>query len=165
MSDTVPRHEDDIEALKRANDQRQEETSARIEDALKQIAADPSLATSASGLARLAGVSRQTLYNRGWPISRLKEIRKNRAAARAKHDNRDSHAGSRRDTLPRMLHTLQTENALLFNRIQDVEDELRSVRSLAREVERERDYLREQLARLSNASRSQLKLVKKTTRE
>ena len=51
----------------------------QINEALRRLEKDPTLPASASSLAKLSGVHRNTLYNHKWPLDKLKAIKEKRA--------------------------------------------------------------------------------------
>lgn len=129
-----------------------EQTTDKIHDALEQIRRDSTLKATGKSLAKLAGVSRKTLYNRGWPAEELKSIKEERResekaeAQRGKDDPGD--AESREEKLESQIENLKTESAVLFH---DLEDAREQVKSLERENERLQTARRELKSRLDQA--------------
>ncbi|MNO45867.1 hypothetical protein D3C76_361440 [compost metagenome] len=60
------------------NSEQFEAVTEQLKEALRRLEKDASLSASASSLARLSGVHRNTIYNRKWPLEKLQEIKERR---------------------------------------------------------------------------------------
>jgi len=104
----------------------------RLREAMIQLEADPDLLPTPSLLARLAGVSRNTLYANHRPL--LEAVRLLRAKRERSHEASVDKAGSRaRHDLEQQLRLLATQNAGLLQRA--ITAERRSARLEARNAE------------------------------
>jgi hypothetical protein len=61
------------------NEENFEAVTLALDAALKKMEKDSSISANATQLAKLAGVHRNTIYHRVWPLERLQEIKAKRA--------------------------------------------------------------------------------------
>lgn len=139
--------------------------SENIRNALDTISSNANLAATQNKLAKLAGCSRKTLYNRKWALEELRLIKVNRKSLKEKNTanvlsfNKTTEKGDicNNDLLD-LIKTYKQQNGLLFDRIQDLED-------LKDELERYNLVLEEENKTLKNDNkelRNELRLLKKS---
>jgi chromosome segregation ATPase len=112
------------------NEQDFEDLTKRISAAIAVIEKDQSIPATQDKLAELSGCTRKTLHNRGWPITKLKEIKEQRKAGDCKSKNTiaerrlntETHI-AREKLLIVQVRNLQRQNGELFDRVQDLESE------------------------------------------
>jgi uncharacterized coiled-coil protein SlyX len=112
------------------NEQDFEELTRKIWDALATIKKNRYPATQEK-LAELAGCTRKTLHNRGWPITELKKIKEERKANKgskpknttAEHKLSSENHIAREKLLVGRIRNLQEQNCRLFDRVQELEEQ------------------------------------------
>ncbi|WP_046060263.1 hypothetical protein [Paracidovorax citrulli] len=111
-----------------------------IEDALEKIERDSRIKSTQGSLAKLVGCSRGTLNNRGWPLSKLGDIKRAReqreAEKSAEPKKAASKAESETDRLNNQLQLSRTENARLHAKNELLRKELQQAKDLLAEVTR-----------------------------
>lgn len=96
------------------NDENFEAVTLALDAALKKMERDSAISANASQLAKLAGVHRNTIYHRKWPLERLKEIKAKRA--QQKEDQAAAKAVSR--SPEELLELSRLEIVYWFTQIQ-----------------------------------------------
>lgn len=112
-----------------------------IEDALKKIERDHRLKPTQATLSRLANCTRGTLNNRGWPLTRLSEIKLARGEKQKPQKSSELQAVSAKaiseiDTLKERLQLSRTENARLHAENSLLRKDLQQAKNLLEEVGR-----------------------------
>lgn len=112
-----------------------------IEDALKKIERDRRIKPTQSSLAKLVGCSRGTLNNRGWPLTKLSDIKRAREQKREAGKSGapkvvSEKVESEADTLKGQLRLSRTENARLHAKNELLCKELQQTKDLLAEVTR-----------------------------
>src|SRR5438270_13232875 len=111
------------------NEQDFEDLTRRISDALALIRKNPSIPATQDKVDELAGCTRKTLHNRGWPITELKKIKEERKAGKdgrrknttVEHRLSAQKHVEREKLLIGQIRNLQRQNGELFDRVQDLE--------------------------------------------
>ena len=105
------------EALVASNASDFDAMTQAIEDALRKIERDHRLKPTQQALAKLVGCARGTLNNRGWPLTRLADIKRAReqkqAEKSAEPKDNAAKAESETEKLKNQLQLSRTENARL----------------------------------------------------
>lgn len=112
-----------------------------IEDALEKIERDSRIKPTQGSLAKLVGCSRSTLNNRGWPLSKLRDIKRAREQQREAKKSADRKkvavkTESETDRLNNQLQLSRTENARLHAKNELLRKELQQAKDLLTEVTR-----------------------------
>ncbi|WP_312524930.1 hypothetical protein [Comamonas sp.] len=112
-----------------------------IDDALKKIERDRRIKPTQGVLAKLVGCSRGTLNNRGWPLTKLGEIKRAREQQREADKSAEpkivaAQAESESDRLNNQLQLSRTENARLHAKNELLRKELQQTKDLLAEVTR-----------------------------
>ncbi|WP_416400272.1 hypothetical protein [Alicycliphilus denitrificans] len=111
-----------------------------IEDALRKIERDHRLKPTQQALAKLVGCARGTLNNRGWPLTRLADIKRAReqkqAEKSAEPKDNAAKAESETEKLKNQLQLSRTENARLHAKNELLRKELLQAKDLLAEVTR-----------------------------
>ena len=131
------------EALVAKNASDFDQLTEAIKDALKKIEGDRRLKPTQEVLAKLAGCTRGTLNNRGWPLTELDAVKQARKKKResAQTERADVKAGasesdSEVETLRRQLQFSRTENSRLHDKNVELATELKQAKDLLAEVTR-----------------------------
>lgn len=137
------------------NEQDFEDVTERINEALLKIASDRNVRATKSELAKIAGVHRNTIRNREWPIDRLQEIKAQRKAEAEEKKKGTSPEFKPIDVLTDKLEKAQLEIMYWFKEHNDVmkryEGSAESVKYLAKsrdEYKREVAALKQDLGEL-----------------
>ena len=118
----------------------------QLNDALRRLEKDSSLSASASSLAKLSGVHRNTIYNRKWPLEKLNEIKAKRALQ--KEEAASSKASKR--SPEELLELSRLEVIYWFTQLQDARTSNRSLTKTSKETEASRNfYMKLALERLT----------------
>lgn len=122
------------------NEENFEAVTRAIDTALEKIEKDSSIPATATQLAKLAGVHRNTLYFRKWPIERIEEIKAKRA--QQKKDQAAAKAESR--SPEELLERSRLEIIYWFTQLQDARAANTSQAATIRQTAAARDhYMRE----------------------
>ncbi|UUY07069.1 helix-turn-helix domain-containing protein [Pseudomonas sp. J452] len=97
------------------NEESFEAGTRALDEALNKIQKNPSISANVSQLAKLAGVHRNTIYHREWPLERLKEIK----AQRAKQKKDLAAANAEIRSPEELLELSRLEIVYWFTQIQD----------------------------------------------
>lgn len=135
-------------------DARNEEDFSRVTEsihtALARIETDHKIPATSEKLAELSCCTRKTLYNRGWPVERLRQIKAARKAAKEDQlkERRGYYEDAEGDTsseaaLISRIETLQKENGSLFERVQSLEEQLNNKGDIVNALEQDNKVLRE----------------------
>lgn len=123
------------------NEDDYQKITEKIEFALQKIERDGRIPATQEKLAELAECSRKTLNNRKYPIERLRQIKNDRKQKSLKIDNKEKISAKstldNSDNLNAMIKNYQKENGLLFNRLQDIEEQNKSLKLLVKFYEDE----------------------------
>ncbi|GLH22039.1 hypothetical protein BR1R3_47810 [Pseudomonas atacamensis] len=108
----------------------------QLNDALRRLEKDSALSASASSLAKLSGVHRNTIYNRKWPLEKLNEIKTKRA------QQKEEEACSKRvkRSPEELLELSRLEVIYWFTQLQDARNLVASLTKKARETQSSRDF-------------------------
>ena len=131
-----------------------EAVTQQLKEALSRIERDSSLSASASSLARLSGIHRNTIYNRKWPQIKLNEIKQKRA--QQKEDDAISKAAQK--TPEELLELSRLEVIYWFTQLQDARNSNSSLSKSLKTTELSRDFY-------MKSSREHLKTINKQTYE
>lgn len=138
------------------NEQDFEDLTQKIWDAITSIKKARSIPATQDKLAEMAGCTRKTLHNRGWPITELKKIKEDRKANKAgkpksitaEHRlNSETHI-AREKMLIRQIRNLQEQNGKLFDRVQELEEQKAGLLDTAKVLEDEIDILKDETRKL-----------------
>jgi uncharacterized coiled-coil protein SlyX len=113
------------------NEQDFEDLTRKIWDAIATVKKSRSIPATQEKLAELVGCTRKTLHNRGWPITELKKIKKERKAnsdskpknITAEHRLSSENHIAREKLLIGQIRNLQEQNGKLFNQVQELEEQ------------------------------------------
>jgi hypothetical protein len=135
-----------------------------IEEALKKIERDRRLKPTQQALAKLVGCARGTLNNRGWPLTRLLDIKRERELKRETGRSAEpkvvaAKAASEMDILKNQLQLSRTENARLHASYELLRRQLQQAQDLLTEVARLSENNRHDLTQ-SQPERSPAKVVR-----
>ncbi|VVN81605.1 hypothetical protein [Pseudomonas fluorescens] len=131
-----------------------EAVTRQLNEALRQIERDSSLSASASSLARLSGIHRNTIYNRKWPQDKLNEIKQKRA--QQKED--DATSKTAKKTPGELLELSRLEVIYWFTQLQDARNSNTSLSKSLKTTEASRDFY-------MKSSRNHLETINKQTYE
>nr|WP_220467565.1 MULTISPECIES: hypothetical protein [Pseudomonas] len=106
-----------------------------LDAALKKMEKDSSISANATQLAKLAGVHRNTIYHRVWPLERLQEIK----AERAQQKNDEAAAKAQTRTPEELLELSRVEIVYWFTQVQDARAANTELLNNLRETEKARD--------------------------
>jgi uncharacterized protein YlxW (UPF0749 family) len=137
------------------NEQDFHEMTERIRCALDVVRNTRTLKPTQDTLAKIAGCSRRTLSLRIWPIEVLKQIKLARLQRPQKRraDARSVNSKDSERLLEKQVKNYQRQNAELFDRVQDLEEEKSRSDLIISELETELGILREEVERLEKISR------------
>jgi len=132
-----------------------------IQIALNVIRNDPKIPATQNKLAKLANCSRKTLYNREGVIKELKLIKSERKFAKSKHtDNIIDFSRKDNDkTKEILIKKYEHQNALLFDKIQDLEEQVKELSDINIVLNEDKQVLLAENTEL----RSKLRKSKNTT--
>lgn len=108
-----------------------EDISGRIRTTLFEMAQDPAIPVTEKELARRAECSRGTLRNRGWPLTELKKIKRQRKDGASNKTGRvtpehrsnvDKHIEDKKQLL-QQLHSCRNELAVWVDKNKELEDD------------------------------------------
>ncbi|TYC59508.1 hypothetical protein FMN52_08410 [Marinobacter sp. BW6] len=102
------------------NEQDFEDVTERINEALLKMASDSAIKTTVSSLAELAGVHRNTIRNREWPLSRIREIKAHRKFEAEERKKGDFSSPKPIDVLTDRLEKAQLETMYWFKKHNEV---------------------------------------------
>lgn len=143
------------------NEQDFEELTQKIWDAITAIKKTRSIPPTQEKLAGMAGCTRKTLHNRGWPITELKKIKEERKANKdnkpknttAEHRlNSETHI-AREKLLIRQIRNLQEQNGKLFDQVQELEDQKAGLIDMTKVLENEIVILKDENRKLERELR------------
>ncbi|EOV0931900.1 hypothetical protein ACOLSI_000240 [Pseudomonas aeruginosa] len=126
-------------AYEAKNEENFEAVTLALDAALKKMEKDSSISANATQLAKLAGVHRNTIYHRVWPLERLREIKAKRA--QQKKDEAATKAQTR--TPEELLELSRLEIIYWFTQVQDARAGNTQVLDSLRETEKARDMYME----------------------
>lgn len=118
------------------NEENFETVTLALDAALKKIERDSAISANASQLAKLAGVHRNTIYHRKWPLERLKEIKAKRA--QQKEDHAAAKAVSR--SPEELLEQSRLEIIYWFTQLQDARSNNADLMTNVRMTAKARDH-------------------------
>lgn len=118
------------------NEENFEAVTRALDAALNKIEKDSSLSANATQLAKLAGVHRNTLYFRQWPIERIEEIKAKRA--QQKSDQAAAKVESR--SPEELLERSRLEIIYWFTQLQDARAANTSQVATIKQTAAARDY-------------------------
>lgn len=143
------------------NEESFEAVTRALDAALKKIQKDPSISANVSQLAKLAGVHRNTIYHREWPLERLKEIKAQRA-----QQKKDMAAANAEIRSPEeLLELSRLEIVYWFTQIQDARAANSELRNNLRKTEEARNMYMEdhqQALRVINQLRVDIRKLEHT---
>ncbi|CEG52217.1 MULTISPECIES: hypothetical protein [Pseudomonadaceae] len=132
-------------------------TAQQLKDALRRLEKDQSLSASISSLARLSGVHRNTIYNHGWPLHKLKAIKENRA--QLKEGEAASKAAQK--SPEQLLELSRLEIIYWFTQLQEARNSKTELTKKVKETESSRNfYMRLAQERLTQLNEQALELTK-----
>lgn len=149
---------------KNASDYR--EMSRKLADALEEIERDPSIPATQKELAKRAKCSRGTLRNRGYPITRLKNIAANRRENKRGKPKKitlehrtdvEAHIEDKKRLLEQ-LEKSRTEAAIWFNKLNESDKAKKKIEREKESLLSENRLLKERIAQLEK-EQSKLKTV------
>ncbi|ANY89598.1 hypothetical protein HB13667_03975 [Pseudomonas putida] len=117
------------------NEENFEAVTLALDAALKKMEKDSSISANATQLAKLAGVHRNTIYHRVWPLERLQEIK----AERAQQKNDEAAAKAQTRTPEELLELSRVEIVYWFTQVQDARAANTELLNNLRETEKARD--------------------------
>lgn len=149
------------------NEQDFEDLTRRISDAIAIIRKTLSIPATQDKLAEMAGCTRKTLHNRGWPITELRKIKEERKASK---DGKQKHTTvahklsaqkhiERERLLIGQVRNLQGQNGELFDRLQDREEQNSVLKDTVRVLEEEIAILKDEKQNIERELR-QLKQIR-----
>ncbi|MBK4998603.1 hypothetical protein IAE37_000879 [Pseudomonas sp. S31] len=122
------------------NEESFEAVTLALDAALNKMEKDSSIAANVTQLAKLAGVHRNTIYHRAWPLERLREIKAKRA--QQKNDNAAAIAQTR--TPEELLELSRLEIVYWFTQLQDARAANIELQASLRKTAQARDmYMRD----------------------
>jgi chromosome segregation ATPase len=150
------------------NEEDYQKISKNIDAALMKISLNISIPATQDKLATLSGCSRKTLYNRKWAIEALRKIKLERKSENNKiqikknpSKEEDTSIENYKIKIDSLIKNYQSENGLLFDKIQDLEEQNKELISLnkvfAEDKEsliKENAQLRKELHKLQNKPES-----------
>lgn len=145
--------------LQKKNEEDFERITQNIHAALEKLRASRSLSATQEKLSELAGCSRKTLENRGWPLQELKRIKEQRKVNREtrEHPAKDQlsveNRLKREQLLIQRVENLQDQNAKLFDQVQRLEEKLEDARRLFEVQDRDFTFVKEEKRKLENELR------------
>lgn len=131
-----------------------EAVTRQLNEALRRIERDSSLSASASSLARLSGIHRNTIYNRKWPQDKLNEIKQKRAQQKEE----DATSKTIKKTPGELLELSRLEVIYWFTQLQDARNSNTSLSKSLKTTEASRDFY-------MKSSRNHLETINKQTYE
>jgi hypothetical protein len=131
-----------------------EAVTRQLNEALRRIERDSSLSASASSLARLSGIHRNTIYNRKWPQDKLNEIKQKRAQQKEE----DAISKTIKKTPGELLELSRLEVIYWFTQLQDARNSNTSLSKSLKTTEASRDFY-------MKSSRNHLETINKQTYE
>jgi chromosome segregation ATPase len=115
-----------------------EATTRQLNDALKRIEKDTSLRANVTELARIAGVHRNTIYQRKWPLERLAAIKEQR-----KQQIAEEAAAKADEISPKQrLEQSRLEIIYWFTQLQDARATVTALKKTIKETESSRNFYR-----------------------
>ena len=128
-----------------------------LNETLHRLEKDSSLPASASSLAKLSGVHRNTIYNRKWPLVKLKEIRAKRALQKAEEASSKAVQKSPEE----LLELSRLEVVYWFTQLQDARSSVASLTKKVKETESSRNfYMNIALERLTKINEQASEIIK-----
>ncbi len=106
------------QAFDQKNEEEFEDVTERINEALLKIASDPNIKATQTKLADLAGVHRNTISNREWPLESLASIKADRQAETERAKSYEP-GPSKEEQLSEQLNNARLETLYWFNKYQD----------------------------------------------
>jgi len=143
------------------NEENFETVTLALDAALKKMERDSAISANASQLAKLAGVHRNTIYHRKWPLERLKEIKAKRA--QQKEDQAVTKAKSR--SPEEMLEQSRIEIIYWFTQLQDARSANADLMTNVRMTAKARDHYmdeHQQCLGIINQLRSDIRKLENT---
>ncbi|WP_409313569.1 hypothetical protein [Pseudomonas putida] len=129
----------------------------QLNEALRRLEKDSSLSASASSLAKLSGVHRNTIYNRKWPLEKLKEIK----ATRALQKEEEASSKAVKKSSEELLELSRLEVVYWFTQLQDARSSVTSLTKKAKETESSRNfYMSMALERLTKINEQAAEIAK-----
>lgn len=117
------------------NNETFEATTRALNEALKKIESDTSLRVNVTELAKIAGVHRNTIYQRQWPLERLTAIKANR-----KQQIADEALAKAEELSPQQrLEKSRLEIIYWFTELQEARSSVASLKKEKAETERSRN--------------------------
>lgn len=139
------------------NEESFEAVTLALEAALKKMDKDSSISANATQLAKLAGVHRNTIYHRSWPLARLKEIK----AKRAQQKIDEAAAKVQTRTPEELLELSRLEIVYWFTQVQDARAGNTQLLNSLRETEKARDmYMQDHREALTIISQMRVNIRK-----
>ncbi len=132
----------------------------KIGAALSTIENDANVPATCEQLAKLAGCSRKTLNNRGWPVEKLRQIKieckKHKEEQTKKRDcyADEDNVKSNEEILLLRVEAFQNENGRLFEQVQNLTEQLAVARDLSTSLDKTVNSLKEENFNLQNKLRS-----------
>jgi hypothetical protein len=118
------------------NNELRDAITRQLNEALRRLERDPSLSASASSLAKLSGVHRNTIYNREWPLDKLKEIKKKRL-----QQKQEEAASKAIEKSPEeLLELSRLEVIYWFTQLQDARNSIVSLTKKEKETQSSRNF-------------------------
>ncbi|MHC8383967.1 hypothetical protein [Pseudomonas sp. LB3P14] len=136
------------------NNEQFEAVTRQLNEALRRIERDSSLSASASSLARLSGIHRNTIYNRKWPQDKLNEIKQKRA----QQEEYNAISKAEKKTPEELLELSRLEVIYWFTQLQDARNSNSSLSMSLKTTESSRDFY-------MKLSRDRLETINKQTYE
>lgn len=134
-----------------------ERVTASIHAALDKIRKDSSIPATQEDLARLAACTRKTLHNRVWPIDELKQIKADRKRAKEEKAPEALENSANHETLMlERVHRLEEENALMYDQILSLQEDLQAERNSRRFLMDKAEALQKDVVRLERELRNAL---------
>lgn len=121
------------------NEESFEAVTLALDAALKKMEKDFSISANATQLAKLAGVHRNTIYHRAWPLERLQEIK----AKRAQQKNDQAVAKAQTRSPEELLELSRVEIVYWFTQVQDARAGNTDLLNTLRVAEKARDMYME----------------------
>ncbi|ELF6203514.1 hypothetical protein RNI54_000257 [Pseudomonas putida] len=139
------------------NEESFEAVTLALEAALKKMDKDSSISANATQLAKLAGVHRNTIYHRSWPLARLKEIK----AKRAQQKIDEAAAKVQTRTPEELLELSRLEIVYWFTQVQDARAGNTQLLNSLRQTEKARDmYMQDHREALTVISQMRVNIRK-----
>ena len=108
----------------------------QINEALRRLEKDSTLPASASSLAKLSGVHRNTLYNHKWPLDKLKAIKEKRA----RHKEEEAFSKATQKPPEELLELSRLEVIYWFTQLQDARNLNVGLTKKVKETESSRNF-------------------------